>query len=64
MRFGAIFGLATRPAPKNPRRSADDRAARRLVRVNDAPMQRRILHRSGTGAVHDFKTTAAIAALG
>jgi len=66
MRFCAIFDLATRSTPKNPPRNADDRPARGLVRVNDAPMRRRILHRSGTGAgaVHDFKTTAAIAALG
>jgi hypothetical protein len=42
MRFCAIFGLATRSAPKNPRRNADDRPARGLVRVNDAPMRRRI----------------------
>jgi hypothetical protein len=66
MRFCAIFGLATRSAAKYPRRNADDGAARGLVRVNDAPMRRRILHRSGTGAgaVHDFKTTAPIAVLG
>jgi hypothetical protein len=66
MRFCAIFGPATRSTAKNPRRNADDRPARRLVRVNDAPTRRRILHRSGTGAgaVHDFKTTASIAALG
>jgi hypothetical protein len=40
--------------------------ARGLVRVNDAAMRRRILHRSGTGAgaVHDFKTTAPIAVPG
>jgi hypothetical protein len=66
MRFCAIFGLATRSARKNPRATPTIGPARGLVRVNDAPTRRRILHRSGTGAgaVHDFKTTAPIAALG
>jgi hypothetical protein len=62
----ARFSASQRAPRGKIRGAAPTIGPRGLFRVNDAPMRRRILHRSGTGAgtVHDFKTTAPIAALG